>query len=373
MVKVEERSCGCIQSFGEDLARCLVEPRTVKSIYNRYGWQPDDGRSARQRGGPESQLLIEICRDIVTILLFATRARASGGCCSPEPVAAAPSLHIMIYPLRIPIGFMLLFVSGAAMLVTTTHAKASFVPSISSAAWSSAVNVNHPSNAQRKLKILNGGGIYRPISKSSALHAKKKKRDGGQPTAKKGKVQVLLLKSAAGIGQSGDVVFVSSAVFQNQLQLANKARLITAEEVEQLQRREQEQEKTLVDAAVKTKTILEEAMLDSSGGEIDADGDMCGVAPDGDICGVALTMKRRTGPSGSLFGGVNPKMVIDALKERFPEGSWDGRHVKLKEMKDSSGKDVKKMDIKHSGDYVLTVALHKTVDVTFILSVVPDV
>lgn len=256
------------------------------------------------------------------------------------------------------------------MLVTTTHAKASFVPSISSAAWPSVVNVNHPSSAQQTIKTVNGGGIYRPVSKSSSLHAKKKKRE---PTSKRGKVQILLLKSVPNIGQTGDVVSVSSAVFQNQLQLANKARLITAEEVEQLQRREQEQEKTLVDAASKTKTILEEAMLDSSGGEIDADGDMCGVAPDDDICGVALTMKRRAGPSGSLFGGVNPKMVIDALREKFPEGSWDGRHVKLKEMKDSSGKDVKKMDIKHSGDYVLTVALHNTVDVTIILSVVPDV
>lgn len=259
---------------------------------------------------------------------------------------------------------MLLFLSGAAILKTTAHAKVSFVPSISSVGWSSAVNVNHPSSAQQNINLVNGGGIYHPVSKSSSLHAKNKKRDGGQPTSKKGKVQVLLLKSVPNIGQAGDVVCVSSAVFQNQLHLSNKARLITTEEVEQLQRREQEQEKTLVDDAVKTKTILEETMLDSSGGEIDADGD---------ICGVALTMKRRAGPSGSLFGGVNPKMVIDLLREKFPEGSWDGRHVKLKEMRDSSGKDVKKMDIKHSGNYTLTVALHNSVDVTFILSVVPDV
>jgi ribosomal protein L9 len=64
------------------------------------------------------------------------------------------------------------------------------------------------------------------------------------------------------------------------------------------------------------------------------------------ICGVALEMKRNSA-SGNIFGGVNPKMIMDALKEQYPKGSLDGRQVKLTDMKDSEGKDVTKKDIKY--------------------------
>jgi len=183
--------------------------------------------------------------------------------------------------------------------------------------------------------------------------------------SKKGKVQVMILETVPNIGQRGDIVTVSSAVFQNQLQLANKARLVTKEEVEKIELEEKEQEKKQAEMAMRTKNILEEAMLENLGGE-----DQCDA--DADICGVALTMKRKAGPEGNLFGGVNPKMVMEALKETFPGGSWDGRQVKLKEVKDSDGKDVKKKDIKHTGDYTLSIALHSSVDVTFILSVAAE-
>lgn len=125
------------------------------------------------------------------------------------------------------------------------------------------------------------------------------------------------------------------------------------------------QEKELEEMALKTKAMLEETMLENLGGE-----DQCD--DDGDICGVALTMKRKAGPEGNLFGGVNPKMVMEELKEKFPEGSWDGRQVKLTGVKDVDGKDVKKKDIKHTGEYTMTIALGKGVDVVFILSIVTE-
>ena len=83
-------------------------------------------------------------------------------------------------------------------------------------------------------------------------------------------------------------------------------------------------------------------------------------------------MKRKAGPEGNLFGGVNPKMVIEALKETFPNGSWDGKQVKIAKMKDSEGKDVAKMDIKHVGEYTIEIALGNGIDVSFILSVVAE-
>jgi len=285
-----------------------------------------------------------------------------------------------MFPLPLPtvISSVVLFASAAAesppLNLETTYAKASFVPtaapalvsplkpSKSSVGWPSAVK--HPSRAQQQ-QIANGYGTYHAVSKSSSLFAKKKRGSGEQPAFKKGKVQVLLLETIPNIGQTGDIVSVSSAVFHNKLQLSNKARLVAVGEVERIQQEETEQEAKLAEMAMKTKKILEEAMVENLGGE-----DQCDAGAD--ICGVALTMKRKARPEGSLFGGVNPKMVMEALKETFPEGSWDGRQVKLKEVKDLDGKDVKKNDVKKIGDYTVSVALHSSVDVTFVLSVVSE-
>jgi len=174
------------------------------------------------------------------------------------------------------------------------------------------------------------------------------------------------LETVPKVGQSGDVVFVSSAIFQNQLKRSNKARLISEEEVQAMEAEKAAAEKEMLEDAIKTKQMLEEAMVEKI-----SDAEQC--ATDGDdICGVALEMKRKAGPEGNLFGGVNPKMVMDALKQAYPQGSWDGRQVKLTDVKDSDGKDVKKKDIKHTGDYTVSVTLGKGVDVTFILSILEE-
>ena len=93
---------------------------------------------------------------------------------------------------------------------------------------------------------------------------------------------------------------------------------------------------------------------------------------DNDICGVALTMKKKAGADGTLFGGINPRLIMEELANTFPDGNWSGNQVKLTDMKDSDGKDVKKKDIKQTGEYTCVVKLGFDVDVTFILSVVPE-
>ncbi|KAK1748683.1 hypothetical protein QTG54_000622 [Skeletonema marinoi] len=148
-----------------------------------------------------------------------------------------------------------------------------------------------------------------------------------------------MLTSVPNIGQAGDIIFVSSAVFQNQLQRQKKARLISAEEVANLEAEKQKEEAEATQKAVDTKKMMEEVMFESLGEEC---------STDQDICGVALTMKRKAGP--------------EAGREA----------VKLTEMKDSDGKDVKKKDIKHTGEYTCVVKLGNDVDVTFILSVVAE-
>lgn len=256
-----------------------------------------------------------------------------------------------------------------------TYSKTSFIapasPTIVSPIKSSRPNnkpgwpsaLNHPSRAQQQ--IVNGYGTYQSASTTS-LYGKKKKGGGGggsagQPVAnKKGQIQVVMLETVPNVGQSGDIIFVSSPVFQNQLQLSKKARLISAEEVAKIEAEEAAEQAEATEMAKKTKGMLEEVMAyynENNGGGSD------------DTCGVALTMKRKAGPEGNLFGGINPKMVMEALKKTYPEGSWDGKQVKLTDVKDKDGKDVKKKDIKHTGDYTMSVALGNGVDVTFILSV----
>ncbi|KAL3790849.1 hypothetical protein HJC23_004479 [Cyclotella cryptica] len=261
--------------------------------------------------------------------------------------------------------------TSAANPPASTYTKASFIPPAapSSIGWPSAA---HPTRLMNR--IATGYGTYhRSADRPNTAHSAKRRggSSGGgstatQPASKKGKIQVMLLQTVPDIGQSGDIVLVSSAVFQNQLKRNGKARLITEEEIQKMEQEKEEQEEKMLEMAIKTKNILEEAMLINLGGQ-----DQC---PDNgqDICGVALTIKRKAGPEGNLFGGVNPKMVMDALKETFPSGSWDGKQVKIAKMTDSEGKDVAKMDIKHIGEYTIEMSLGKDVDVCFILSIAAE-
>lgn len=166
-----------------------------------------------------------------------------------------------------------------------------------------------------------------------------------------------MLETVPRIGQAGDIIFVSSAVFQNQLQRQQKARLISAEEVAQIEKEKEADNQAQLEAAMATKQMIDDAMEAKPHDN------------EHSVCGIALEMKRRAGPEGSLFGGISPKMVMDALALTFPEGSWDGKQVKLTSVKDMDGQDVKKKDIKHLGDYLMSVSLGRDVEASFILSV----
>ena len=166
-----------------------------------------------------------------------------------------------------------------------------------------------------------------------------------------------MLETVPKIGQAGDILFVSSAVFQNQLQRQQKARLISAEEVAQLEKEKEAENQALLEAAKATKQMIDDAM-EAKPHENEHN-----------VCGIALEMKRKAGPEGNLFGGVTPKMVMDELASTFPEGSWAGKQVKLTSVKDMEGQDVKKKDIKHIGEYLMSVSLGRDVEASFILSI----
>lgn len=254
--------------------------------------------------------------------------------------------------------------SSSKNKAASTYSKASFVPpaapTITKAGWPSAAN--HPSRIQQQIATGYGTELF-GRKKNNASASSSTKTAAVPPVTKNGKIQIKMLASVPQIGQAGDIVFVSSAVFQNQLQRQKKARLISAEEVALIEAEKQQEEAEATQKAIDTKKMMEEAMLESIGEEC---------STDQDICGVALTMARKAGPEGNLFGGINPKMIMDELANTFPDGSWEGKQVKLTDMKDSDGKDVKKKDIKHTGEYTCVVKLGNDVDVTFILSVVAE-
>lgn len=201
--------------------------------------------------------------------------------------------------------------------------------------------------------------IVQPTLLVPPLAAAPPKRSGGGGG---GKIQVQLLETVPTIGQCGDIAYVSSAVFQNQLKRGNKARLITDEEIRRMEEERAEQDRQSADIATRTKVALEESMIENL-----RDDGRCGTGAD--VCGVALEMRRRAGPEGNLFGGVTPRMVLDGLKERYPGGSWDGRMVKVTDVRDADGNEVKTKDIKRIGDYTVTVSLWRGIDVTFVLSI----
>lgn len=170
-----------------------------------------------------------------------------------------------------------------------------------------------------------------------------------KPVSKNGKIQVVLLKPVPDLGQTGDVVFVSSAIFQNTLKRNGKARLISEEEVAKLEAEKMEAEKELMEMALDTKRLIEETCT-----------------KDG------FRIERKAGPEGNLFARVNPKIIMEALKESFPDGAWDEKGVKLIKVRDDGGDEVKKMDIKTVGTYTVDLTLGKGVDATFSLEIVAE-
>jgi ribosomal protein L9 len=243
------------------------------------------------------------------------------------------------------------------------YSKASFIPAAApsitkSSGWPSSA-ANHPSRVQQFIATGYGTAVFgRKKNTDSGI-----KTAGVPPVTKNGKIQIKMLTSVPNIGQAGDILFVSSAVFQNQLQKQKKARLISAEEVALIEAEKQKEEEEATQKAIETKKMMEEKMFESLGE---------GCSTDQDICGVALTMKKKAGPEGNLFGGINPKMIMEELAKTFPNGHWEGKQVKLTDMKDSDGNDVKKKDIKQTGEYTCVVKLGSDVDVSFILSVLAE-
>lgn len=207
----------------------------------------------------------------------------------------------------------------------------------------SVTNLNKYSpQPQQNMKIFNGRLVtgVKPTFDGIALFAHKKDTTVG----KGGKVQVKLLKHVAGTGHAGDVIMVAPAFFTNKLQKTGSAVRITDEEVAKENTEKMTEEKEQKENALVVKNKLEN---------------------------MKISLSKKAGPDGHLFGGVNYKMILSELKKEFPQGCLDGKHIKITEVKADDGKKLRG-DIKETGNYKVNISLHRDVSASLQLSVIEE-
>jgi large subunit ribosomal protein L9 len=171
---------------------------------------------------------------------------------------------------------------------------------------------------------------------SVTTFSKRKGASGGaSPSSATKKVQVKLLKYVAGIGQKGEIVRVSPSVLNNLLRPSQAALVITDEEVQ----------KELFDTAAHEREVDRSASLLKN-----------------EIEEMTLSIVRKAGPDGKLFGGIGPKVIIDELKSKLGSSATllDRKGVKILSIVDADGVKVQG-DVKRVGPFGATIALTKDV------------
>ena len=254
---------------------------------------------------------------------------------------------------------LILFICQVAVVSSKESYKSSaFIQSASpTIVLNTGGKVQHVHNLKNKLPINNvavanthvitgikpsfGAGVRHGTSSTSSLYAKKKK---DSTVAKGGKIQVKLLKHVAGTGQAGDVIMVAPAFFTNKLQKTGSAVRISDEEVEK-----ENAKQSLHDKEEKANAAVVKEKLEN----------------------MEISLSKKAGPDGHLFGGVGYRTIMTELKHEFPQGCLDGKQVKITQIKNSEGKKLRG-DIKEVGEYAVTVNLMKEISAALNLKVISE-
>ena len=75
-----------------------------------------------------------------------------------------------------------------------------------------------------------------------------------------------------------------------------------------------------------------------------------------------MELKRKAGPNGHLFGGVNAKAIMEEVESQFPghDAFWKRKSVKITGLTDGNGKKIRS-DIKETGEFGAQIALTKNI------------
>jgi len=172
------------------------------------------------------------------------------------------------------------------------------------------------------------------------LYAKKKKKSSNE--AKSNKIQVKLTKNVPGTGVIGEVIMVAPAFFENKLKRTQSAVRISDEEVADGNAKKNEKNRVEKNNAIDTKGKVED---------------------------IALSLSKKTGPDGRLFGSVTHKVILEELGKKLPKGSLGSKKVKITVIESEDGDDVGR-DIKNTGAYKATIRLLEDVSAEFAIEVV---
>jgi ribosomal protein L9 len=184
------------------------------------------------------------------------------------------------------------------------------------------------------------------INKNQATALFSKKKGGAASTT--AKVQIKLLKNVPGTGQAGEVILVTPAFFNNKLLPTHLAKLISDAQVEQEQVAQIAKQQEADARAIQLKERIE--LLEPS----------------------SLVMRRKVGPTGHLFGGVGPKMVMELLCAAVPDDFLtQQKNVKITAVMDADGQSIPG-DIKSIGTFRATISLTKARSATLQFMIVAE-
>jgi ribosomal protein L9 len=174
----------------------------------------------------------------------------------------------------------------------------------------------------------------------TALRLSKKKTVAAPPK----KIQVKMLKYVEGTGHVGEVVMVTPAFFQNKLRPTASAFMISNEEVlkEKAEQAAQEQE-----TRAKAESLKEQ------------------------LTGLSISMLRKAGPDGHLFGGIGPKSITEELGKQIHDDFLKNKSVKIQSIADENG-GVLRGDVKHTGTYHVFLSLTNDISASFDMIVAPE-
>ena len=149
-------------------------------------------------------------------------------------------------------------------------------------------------------------------------------------------MQVILLEKVANLGNLGDVVKVKDGFARNFLIPTRRARRATETAMKEFEAKRVELEKTAADKLTAAQAMGEK------------------------LAGKSIPITQKAGVDGRLFGSVTNADIAEALKKQ-------GFDVPKSAVRMPSG------PIKHTGEHLLSVALHTDVAVDVNVVVVGDV
>lgn len=150
------------------------------------------------------------------------------------------------------------------------------------------------------------------------------------------KIQVKLLKQVPGTGRVGEVVLVTPAFFQNKLLPTQSAVRVTDEQLER--------ERTQALAEEQERRMRAQALREQ-------------------LSQCTLVLKRKAGPNGQLFGGIQPRGLMEELYENVKNDYLNRKGVNVARFLDENGKTLNG-DIKHTGVFGAQIALTSDISVT---------